>query len=283
MQPLQFTHAGMLRRFLQKSRLPFLRKGGFSFLHQSCKEVLPRRFLAIGAVEPFLQLQQCPMQSRYGQIRLVCPTEALGKPAQQKSHHAQPLVKRCILQLRHRLLGIFPLQNIVHAVIGAIFAVQIQIIRKILCNPAVLQILINQSFLYRQIHILIHLENGRKILPPSRRHKPLAIHRCLHGIKMILANFQIGQNRPMDALLIGIFLPDGKIRLYVDFLHTVKRYHVKFTHAFVVFGRIACRGNQPPFRHLMRPKGLALQKLEHGRRKRFGGTVDFINKQNPLL
>jgi len=223
------------------------------------------------------------MQSRYGQIRLVCPTEALGKPAQQKSHHAQPLVKRCILQLRHRLLGIFPLQNIVHAVIGAIFAVQIQIIRKILCNPAVLQILINQSFLYRQIHILIHLENGRKILPPSRRHKPLAIHRCLHGIKMILANFQIGQNRPMDALLIGIFLPDGKIRLYVDFLHTVKRYHVKFTHAFVVFGRIACRGNQPPFRHLMRPKGLALQKLEHGRRKRFGGTVDFINKQNPLL
>ena len=87
----------MLRRFLQKSRLPFLRKGGFSFLHQSRKEVLPWRFLAIGAVEPLLQLQQRAMQARYGQIRLVCPLEALGKPAQQKSHHAQALVKRCIL------------------------------------------------------------------------------------------------------------------------------------------------------------------------------------------
>ncbi len=33
----------------------------------------------------------------------------------------------------------------------------------------------------------------------------------------------------------------------------------------------------------MRPEGLALQKLKHCRRKRFGRAVDFIDEQNPFF
>ena len=87
----------------------------------------------------------------------------------------------------------------------------------------------------------------------------------------------------MDALFIGIFLPDGEIGFYVDLLHTVESNHIEFAHALVIFGRIARCGDEPAIGNLVGAEGFALQKLQHGRGQCFGSTVDFVNKKDALF
>ena len=55
-----------------------------------------------------------------------------------------------------------------------------------------------------------------------------------------------------------LFFPDGKIRLYIYFLQTVQRHHVKFTHRFIIFRRISRRYNDPALRYRLISKCFAL-------------------------
>ena len=73
------------------------------------------------------------------------------------------------------------------------------------------------------------------------------------------------------------------IRLHLDFLHTVQRHHIEIPDGFVVLRRIAGSHDDPALRNRMISKGLALEKLQHGRSQRLRHTVNLIDKKNPLV
>ena len=86
----------------------------------------------------------------------------------------------------------------------------------------------------------------------------------------------------MDVYLLGILPPHPVIRLHGDHLDHVQGNDVKLPHRLVILRRISCRHDDPPLGDAVVTKGLALEKLQHGRRQSLGHEVDFINKQNPL-
>ena len=278
MQPFQLFQAGTLRCFFQETCLSFPAEGSFPFFQQGGENVFPRRFLAVRGQKAFLQFQKHTMEARHHQIRFVGLLEIFGQPAQQQPHHAQAFIEGRFLQLCHGLLRIFAPQNIVHPVVGTIFFIQIQVIGKILGDFLMLQILIHQPFIHGQVHFLIDLQNGGQILPAPGGHEAFAVHRSFHGVKMVLSDFQIRSNGTVNALFIGVFLPDGEVRFYVDFLHTVQCHHIEFPDAFVIFRGVACGGDKPAIGHLMGAEGLCLQKLQHSRGQCFGGAVDLVDK-----
>ncbi len=87
----------------------------------------------------------------------------------------------------------------------------------------------------------------------------------------------------MDGLPVGVLLPDGEVRLHVDFPHAVQCDDVEFAGRTVVFGWIPGGHDDPALRHLLISEGFALQKLEHCGGQRFGNAVDFVNKQNAFV
>ena len=87
----------------------------------------------------------------------------------------------------------------------------------------------------------------------------------------------------MDAASVRVLLPHTEILFDVDFFNAIERYHVKFSHGFVVFRRISGRYDHPSGRQLLVAEGLALQELQHHRRERLGNTVDLIEEQNAFF
>ena len=79
-----------------------------------------------------------------------------------------------------------------------------------------------------------------------------------------------------------ILLPDCKIRFYLNLPHPIHRHNIKLPDRLIELRGISCRRYYPSFGHLVRAKGLALQKLEHGRSQRFGDAIDLVDKENPL-
>ena len=139
-------------------------------------------------------------------------------------------------------------------------------------------------------HVLIHgflqffiypYQSGQ-ILPSSWSSKIFAIYCALHLIKISRSCIQIGNHCRVNAFCVSILSPCVKIRLHLDFLHTVHGHHIKFTDRFIVLRWIPGSYDQPAFRNLVASKGFTLKELQHGRCQCLGNTVDLINKQNPL-
>ena len=87
----------------------------------------------------------------------------------------------------------------------------------------------------------------------------------------------------MDAASVRVLLPHAEILFDVDFFNAVERYHVKFSHGFVVFRRISRCYDHPSGGQLLVAERLALQKLEHHRRERFRDAVYLIEEQDALF
>ena len=67
----------------------------------------------------------------------------------------------------------------------------------------------------------------------------------------------------MDAGLVGVLLPHGVVRLYVDTLQAVPCDDVELMDGVVVLRRVACRHHNPAVRHAVAAKHLVLQELQH--------------------
>ena len=145
------------------------------------------------------------------------------------------------------------------------------------------QILPNNFLVHRQIQLVTGLEHDREVLPSAGGDKLRSVHVILHAVEVLRAQFKIGQNRRMQPMCAGVFLPDGQIRLNVNAAHTIQRHEVKIPHALVVLRRVARCHNDPACRDGLIAEGFALKELQHGRSQRFGHTVDFVNEKNSVF
>ena len=157
-----------------------------------------------------------------------------------------------------------------------------QVVGKIACHARQLQVLLDHLPIYRQAEGFIHLHQLGQVLPAARGDKLQAVRSCLHAIEVITPDFQIGQNRAVDATPVSVFLPYREVLLHVDALDAVERDDIKLAHRFVVFGRVARGDHHPARRQLLVAEGFALQKLQHHGRERFRNAVDLIEEQDAL-
>ena len=86
----------------------------------------------------------------------------------------------------------------------------------------------------------------------------------------------------MDVRLVGVLSPDPIIFFHVNAPDPVQRDCVKLPDRLIVLRRVACCHDDPPLRHFLVPKHLALEELEHGRGQRLGDTVDLIDEKDAL-
>ena len=129
----------------------------------------------------------------------------------------------------------------------------------------------------------IHLDQPGEILPPSGGREHSSVHRRLHPVEVLPPCIQIGDDRRMNAHLIGVFFPDVKILFHIDFLDTVQGHHIKFTYRFIILRRVARRNDDPSLRDFLISECLALQELQHRWRQGLRDTVDLINEKNSLF
>ena len=204
------------------------------------------------------------------------------EPRQQQTEHAELFVERRVAQLGGAYLFPCAVCDFVYAVDLAVFRVKLKVIREIRRDLRQLKILLDDLTVYRNAERFAGLHHFRQILPAARGDELNAVRRRFHAVEIVAPDFQIGQDRAVNAAFSGVFLPDAEILLDVDFLDAVERHNVKFAHGFVIFGRIACRHDHPALRKLLIAEGLALQELKHHRRQRFRNAVDLVEEQNAL-
>ena len=86
----------------------------------------------------------------------------------------------------------------------------------------------------------------------------------------------------MHAVVQRVFLPGVVVRLHVDALQAVPGDDVEFPHRIVELRLVARGDHHPAPGHGPAAKGLELEELQHGRRKRLRDTVDLVQEQYAL-
>ena len=201
----------------------------------------------------------------------------------KQSHHTEFFIKGRQLQFIHRKFFKMACQHLLDPVIRPVFFKEFQIVGKIPGRLPVLDILAHHFPVRSFSQLFIGIEELGQILPSSGCGEHAPVHTGLHAVKIIFVNIQIGDHSRMDTCTVGIFFPHAEIFLHVNPADPVKSHHVKLPDRFIVLRRIACCYNDPALGHRLIAEGLALQKLQHGGRKRLRHTVDFINKKDSLL
>lgn len=82
----------------------------------------------------------------------------------------------------------------------------------------------------------------------------------------------------MNACLYCVLFPNAKVRFHRDHFQAVQHCGIKVMYRAVILRWIACCYNDPAFRKAVLAEGFILQKLQHGRKKRFRNAVDLIQK-----
>ena len=121
-------------------------------------------------------------------------------------------------------------KHLLHLVIILVFVVQLQIICKVLRNLWKLQIFSHQFPVHLAALLFVDPDQLGQIFPATRRHKALAVHRCLDLTEILRPHAQIRKDRRMHPGCLCILFPDVQIRLHIDAADPVHGDDIELAH-----------------------------------------------------
>ena len=165
----------------------------------------------------------------------------------------------------------------------AVLLVEVVVGREVARHLRVLEVLENELARDRQAHLLVDRYDAAQVLPAAGGDELLAREISLHDVEVLLLDVEVGEDRAMDAHLVGVALPGFDIRGDIEALHTVEGHDVEVAHRAVVLRRVAGGDDHESVRDLVGAEGLVLEELEHHRGEGLGHAVDLVEEEDALV
>ena len=155
--------------------------------------------------------------------------------------------------------------------------------REVTRHLRILEILEDERACDREAHLLVDRHDAAQVLPATGGDELCAREVGLHDVEVLLFDVEVGEDRAVDAHLVGVALPGLDIRGDVETLHTVEGYDIEVTHRAVVLRRVAGGDDHEAIRDLMSAEGLVLQELQHHRGEGLRHAVDLVEEEDALV
>ena len=155
--------------------------------------------------------------------------------------------------------------------------------REVARHLRVLEVLEDELARDREAHLLVNRHDAAQVFPAAGGDELLPGEVSLHDIEVLLLDVEVGEDRAVDAHLVGVALPGVDIRGDVEALHTVEGHDVEVAHGAVVLRRVAGGDDHEAVRDLMGAEGLVLQELQHHRGEGLGHAVDLVEEEDAFV
>ena len=213
---------------------------------------------------------------------LAIGAEALAEGVGEEADEGELLVERGAYEgteVGRTLAG----ENLRDVIARAVLLIEGVVGREVARHLRVLEVLEDELARDREAHLLVNRHDAAQVFPAAGGDELLPGEVSLHDIEVLLLDVEVGEDRAVDAHLVGVALPGVDIRGDVEALHTVEGHDVEVAHGAVVLRRVAGGDDHEAVRDLMGAEGLVLQELQHHRGEGLGHAVDLVEEEDAFV